>query len=154
MTILLSGLFFATAAFAASPQPAPHGGHSAAKEEGPAAAMEPENILPGEKKKCPLPEGHYFTYRFASRPKLGTAILKIQVFDEAGRRTTGFSIRGDYGMPSMPGAHDSGEVDFKLSRKGDYLLPVDVVMPGEWKVRITFFKGKKRVHHGAFMFKV
>ena len=30
----------------------------------------------------------------------------------------------------MSGAHDSGEVPFKLNRKGDYLLPVNIVMPG------------------------
>jgi hypothetical protein len=142
--IMLAGLW--AAAFTASAQPTPHRSH--------AAAAEPENNLPGENKKCPMPEGYYFTYRFASRPKLGTAILKIQVFDQAGRRTTGFSIKGNCGMPEMGSAHDSGEQDFKLSRKGDYLLPVDIVMPGEWKFSITFFKGKKRFHHGAFTFKV
>jgi len=154
MSILLSALLFTTTAFTASAQPSSHHGPAAAKAADAAAAPEPENILPGENKKCPMPEGYYFTYRFASRPKLGTAIVKIQVFDRAGRRTTGFSIKGNCGMPEMKGAHDSGEQDFKLSRKGDYLLPVDVVMPGEWKLNITFLKGKKRFHHGAFMFKV
>ena len=101
-----------------------------------------------------MPEGYYFTYRFAARPQLGTAILKIQVFDPAGRRTTRFAIRGSCGMPKMKGAHDSGEQDLKLNRKGDYLLPVNVVMPGAWEINITFIKGRKKFHHGAFKFKV
>ena len=117
-------------------------------------AAAPTPLLPGENKDCPLPGGYHFTYKFASRPQLGTAILKIQVFDPAGRRTTDFSIKASYSMPDMKGAHDSDDQDFKLNRKGDYLLPVSVVMPGEWEVRLTFLKSKKRIHRGSFKFKV
>ena len=57
-------------------------------------------------------------------------------------------------MPSMRGAHDSGEVPFKLNKKGDYLLPVNVVMPGEWEVKLVFMKDKEPVFRGRITFKV
>jgi hypothetical protein len=54
----------------------------------------------------------------------------------------------------MPGHHDSGNVDFKLSRKSDYLLPVDVVMPGDWEVQLTFMKDGKAIFYGRVDFDV
>ncbi len=29
--------------------------------------------------------------------------------------------------------------EFKLNKKNDYLLPIHIVMPGEWEVKLTFF---------------
>jgi hypothetical protein len=57
-------------------------------------------------------------------------------------------------MPSMSGAHDSGEVQFKLNRKGDYLLPVDIVMPGQWEIRLVFSSKKEVIFRGSFKFDV
>ena len=141
--VLLSGSL--AAACSDSPESISNGGREAA-----GAA----NALPGEKKKCPLPDGYYFTYRFGDRPQLGTVILKIQVFGPDGKQAAPFSIHGSYGMPEMQGAHDSGDRDFELNRKGDYLLPMNIVMPGEWELNITFLKGEKRFYRGAFKFKV
>ncbi len=112
------------------------------------------NMLPGYGKKCWIGENYYFIYAFDKTPKMGTAILKIQLFDKNGKRNTDLNIIGNYGMPSMPGAHDSGEQSFKLNKKGDYLLPVDIAMPGEWEVKITFTKEKKTVYLGKFKFNV
>lgn len=112
------------------------------------------NELPGSGKKCWIDARTYFVYKFVEQPKLGTAILKIQVFDKSGQRLTELGIEADYGMPSMPGAHDSGDVSFKLNKKGDYLLPVNIVMPGEWEMKLTFFKNKEAVYRGRFKFSV
>ncbi len=57
-------------------------------------------------------------------------------------------------MPSMAGAHDSGEVAFKLNKKGDYLLPVNVVMPGGWEVRLTFSRNGVVIFRGRILFDV
>ncbi|MDD4857894.1 MAG: hypothetical protein PHD74_07290 [Candidatus Krumholzibacteria bacterium] len=110
--------------------------------------------LPGYGKKCHIGDAWYFTYKFNKNPKLGTAILKIQLFDNKGIRVTDFDVIGMSEMPSMRGAHDSGEVHFKLNKRGDYLLPVNVVMPGEWEVKLVFLKDKAPVFRGRFMFKV
>ena len=54
----------------------------------------------------------------------------------------------------MRGAHDSGEVPFKLNKKGDYLLPVNVVMPGEWEVKLIFMNDTGPIFRGRITFKV
>jgi len=110
--------------------------------------------LPGPGKTCRIGEIYTFTYEFDKTPKMGMAILKIQLFDMNGKRTTALEITGRSDMPSMSGAHDSGEVRFKLSRKGDYLLPVNIVMPGEWEVRLVFSVNKEAIFRGRFKFNV
>ena len=110
--------------------------------------------LPGPGKKCWIGDSLYFTYKFDKKPKLGTAILKVQLFDKKGARITNLDVVGISGMPSMGSAHDSGEVPFKLNKKGDYLLPVNVVMPGEWEVKLVFMKDKALVFRGRITFKV
>jgi hypothetical protein len=96
----------------------------------------------------------FIAYEFSERPKLGLIVLKIRVFDKDGNKVTPLTIQGRSGMPSMPGHHDSGQVDFKLNRKNDYLLPVDVVMPGDWEVQLTFLKADKAIFYGRVNFDV
>jgi len=122
-----------TASSAPAPKPAPE----------PAAVS-----LPGEGRSCELPGGMHFTYRFASRPQLGTVVLKVQVFNADGSRRTDLKILGRSGMPQMKKEHDSGERPFQLNRKGDYLLPVDIVMPGGWEVVVSFHKGSQKIYRG------
>jgi len=110
--------------------------------------------LPGEGKKCHIGEEYSFQYSFDKKPQLGTAILKIEVFDKSGKKDTSLKITGDSGMPSMRGHHDSGMIEFKLNKNGDYLLPVNVVMPGEWDVRLIFKKDDKPVYKGSLNFNV
>jgi len=110
--------------------------------------------LPAEKKKITINNDYYFIYRFDKKPKLGMVVLKIQVFDAAGNQKTPFSIRGSYDMPEMRGAHASGERKFVLNRKGDYLLPVQIVMPGEWEINMTFADENKAVFRGRIKINV
>ena len=110
--------------------------------------------LPGPGNTCRIGETYTFTYEFDKTPKMGMAILKIQLFDRNGKRTTALEITGRSDMPSMSGAHDSGEALFKLNRKGDYLLPVNIVMPGEWEVRLVFSANKEAIFRGRFKFNV
>ncbi|TRZ91593.1 hypothetical protein D4R89_02680 [bacterium] len=122
-----------------------------------AFAQTPEPVfeeLPGPGKICRIGDVYTFTYEFDKTPKMGMAILKVRLFDETGKRTTGLEITGRSDMPSMSGAHDSGEVPFKLNRKGDYLLPVNVVMPGEWQIRLVFSSNKEVIFRGSFKFDV
>ena len=110
--------------------------------------------IAGPGKKCPLGGGFYFTFRFSETPKMGTTILKIQVFDRQGKQTAPFALRGRTDMPMMRGAHDSGEQDFKLNRKNDYLLPVNIAMPGEWEIKVTFLKAEEPFFFGSIRFDV
>jgi hypothetical protein len=118
-------------------------------------AQEPEfKDLPKAGKKCWIGEVYYFLYEFDKTPKMGMAILKVQLFDKDGKQVTDLEIIGQSDMPSMKGAHDSGEVAFKLNKKGDYLLPVNVVMPGDWEVLLTFSRSKIVLFRGRVTFSV
>jgi hypothetical protein len=99
-------------------------------------------------------EQHYFVYSFDKRPQMGTIIMKVQVFTKEGKQDTSLEITGDADMPSMKGAHSSGNQLFKMNKKGDYLLPVNVVMPGEWEIILNFLKDKKSVYTGSVRFHV
>jgi hypothetical protein len=108
--------------------------------------------LPKPGAKVPLGSNHYFIYGFASPPKLGASIMKVEVFANNGRRDTSFRISGDADMPSMRGAHSTGNKAFSVSQKGYYLLPINLVMPGDWEIRFVFEKDGKTVLRGAYLF--
>ena len=108
--------------------------------------------LPRPGRKVPLGKDHCFTYGFTQQPKLGTAVMRVEIFTLDGKRDTTFAIQGDADMPSMRGAHSSGPKAFALSNKGVYLLPVQLVMPGDWEIRFSFLKNGQTVLRGAYLF--
>jgi hypothetical protein len=110
--------------------------------------------LPKSGKKCWIGEVNYFTWKFDKAPKMGTAILIVKLYDKDGRRDSDLTVTGRSDMPSMRGAHDSGEVAFKQNKAGDYLLPVNVVMPGDWEVRLTFSRNGIVIFRGRITFDV
>ncbi len=110
--------------------------------------------LPKSGKKCWIGEVEYFTWEFDKTPKMGTSILVIKLHDKDGKRISDLAVVGQSDMPSMRGAHDSGEVAFKTNRAGDYLMPVNVVMPGEWEVRLTFSRNGIVIFRGRIRFDV
>ncbi len=105
-------------------------------------------------KKCWIGEVNYFTWEFDKTPKMGTSILIIKLYDKDGERVSDLTVTGSSDMPSMRGAHDSGEVAFKTNKAGDYLLPVNVVMPGDWEVRLTFSRNGIVIFRGRVTFDV
>jgi hypothetical protein len=111
-------------------------------------------LLPGEGRSCDLPGGMRFSYRFTSRPQMGLAVLKVEVFGPDGSRSTALKLTGKTGMPQMRKEHNSGEQPFKLNHKGDYLFPMEIVMPGDWEVVMSFYKGAKRIYRGKIEFKI
>jgi hypothetical protein len=108
--------------------------------------------LPKAGEKVPLDAAHYFIYGFDRQPKLGMSIMRVEIFSRDGNRDTSFVVKGDADMPSMRGAHSSGDKEFSLSAKGIYLLPVRLVMPGDWEIRFTFVKNGKTVLRGVYLF--
>jgi len=122
------------------------------KEVPPPAASGPA-VLAAEGEKIPLPDGGWFTWQFAEKAKLGTPIAKVQVFGKDGAQAAACEVIGEYGMPSMR-YHDSGPVKFQLNKKGDYLLPVNLVMPGEWELKIKVLKGAEKLYEGAILFTI
>ena len=111
-------------------------------------------LLPDAGDKCPIGNDYYFTYSFDKKPQIGTIILKIELYNKEGQRDSGLKIIGDSGMPSMKGHHDSGDVVVQLNKKGDYLLPVNVVMPGDWEIKLKFQKGDQIIYKGSIRFDI
>lgn len=148
---LLAGLGLAAAGTAAAPGSAP--GRPGIQ----AAVAKPEIVykpIPKAGKKYDIDADTYLIWEFNEKPKMGTAFLKIQVFNKKGEQIKPFTIFGRSDMPSMRGVHDSGDVEFKLNKKNDYLMPVNIVMPGDWEVRVTFLKDGKPVFTGSITFDV
>lgn len=104
--------------------------------------------------KVQIGSGYYMVYGFDKKPKLGTVIMKVDIFKGEGERDTSFQVKGDSGMPSMRGAHETGDRAFQLSRKGSYLLPIDIVMPGDWEIRLTILKDGKVFFRGRYNFDI
>jgi len=109
-------------------------------------------LKPGE--RFQVGEGMYGEWEFSKKPQIGMVILKIQLFDADGKKLSSLAISGDSGMPSMPGHHDTGAVAFTLNKKMNYLLPVNVVMPGDWAVKLVFRLGEKVLLRAAIHFDV
>ena len=110
--------------------------------------------MPSPGKKVPIGNDRYIIYGFDKKPKLGTIIMKVEIYTRDGSKDTSFEVLADSGMPSMKGAHETGEQPLKISRKGAYLLPVNIVMPGDWEVRITIKKNGKVIFRGSHQFDV
>jgi hypothetical protein len=134
-------------------------GHKAKPGEGGSAASGTEAkpnypSMPGPGKKVPVGSDLYLIYGFDKKPKLGTVIMKVEIFTKEGKKDTSFEVKADAGMPSMKGAHETGDQSFTLSKKGDYLLPINIVMPGDWEIRLTLSKAGKAVFRGSYQFNV
>jgi hypothetical protein len=110
--------------------------------------------MPDPGKKVPIGSGYYLIYGFDKKPKLGTIIMKVEIFTDEGNKDTSFEVKADAGMPSMKGAHETGDRAFKLSRRGDYVLPISIVMPGDWEIRLTILKDKNVIFRGRYNFDV
>jgi len=110
--------------------------------------------LPGPGKKVKISEDFSFTYEFSQRPQMGTVILVVRVTDKKGAQVVPYKITGRSDMPEMRGAHDSGDVEFKTNKAANYLLPVNIVMPGEWEVQLTFSLNGQAVYYGCLRFTI
>jgi hypothetical protein len=133
-----------------------HEGHHMMAEAGGAGSGQGPAFAPMAEpgRKVALGKDGYLIYGFDKKPKMGTVIMKVEIYSADGKRDTSLELLGDSGMPSMRGAHETGDQPFKLSRKGEYLLPVNIVMPGDWEVRLTVKKGGQVIFRGRYNFDV
>jgi hypothetical protein len=157
-TTLLLFLILLALTFPYSPlQAASHEGHqhhmkadeAVETKQAPTFVAMPE---PGQ--KAQIGNGFYLVYGFDKKLKMGTVIMKVAVYTQDGKRDTSLEVLADSGMPSMRGAHETGDQPLKLSQKGDYLLPVNIVMPGDWEIRLTIKKDGKVIYRGSYKFDV
>ena len=131
-----------------------HQHHMKADEAAESGRVPVYATMPEPGKKVPIGNDSYLIYGFDKKPKMGMSIMKVEVYTPDGKRDTSLEILADSGMPSMRGAHETGDQSFKLSRKGEYLLPINIVMPGDWEIRLTIKKDGKVIFRGSYKFDV
>ena len=119
-----------------------------------ASCIAAENIIFKQGAKNWIDKEHYFSYEFSKKPQIGYVIVKIKLYDKTGVRVKDCSFIAVSGMPSMGNAHDSPETAFKLSKKGDYLFPVNIVMLGTWQLNIKIIKENEVIASGVISFDV
>ena len=109
--------------------------------------------MPEPGKKVQIGNDNYMIYGFVEKPKMGSVIMKIQVFNKEGEKDRSLVITADSWMPSMP-SMDGGHDTFMLSRNGDYLTPVHISMPGDWEIKLTLSQKGKVIFRGSYKFDV
>jgi nitrous oxide reductase accessory protein NosL len=124
------------------------------RKQMPAVSDPSFTALPKPGKKVVISDAYWFTFEFDKKPTMGTVIVKVQVHAADGARVTSLDIKGDADMPSMKGAHAMANRFFKLNKKGDYLMPVDIVMPGDWEIYLTFYDKGKLLFRGKYAFDI
>lgn len=149
---LIALLFSSVALHAQTHEGHHHEGHQMKTAE--AEQAQDFVAMPGPGEKVQIGNGSYLIFGFDKKPKMGTVIMKVEVYAPDGKKDTSLEVLADSGMPSMRGAHETGDKSFKLSNKGDYLLPIDIVMPGDWEIRLTVKKDGKVMFRGRYNFDV
>lgn len=86
------------------------------------------------------------SYAFAEKPKMGSSVLKVTVFDGKGNQSTDLNVMIGYDMPAMRGHHGLGSVLVSPNKNNVYLLPVEFVMPGKWEITLIFSKNNQTLH--------
>ena len=86
-----------------------------------------------------LGNDYFLKYDWPEKPKMGSYTLRVNLVDRAGAPVEGAEVVVSYDMPSMRGAHDTTET-MKQNARGDYLLPIHFVMPGDWEIIVSAVK--------------
>jgi hypothetical protein len=86
---------------------------------------------------------YYVKYTWQKKPKIGTDLLFVEVYGKDKKKVKDLSITADAYMPSMRGAHDTGDKPLKLNKNDKYVIDVNFMMAGEWGIDLKFAKNGK-----------
>ncbi|PKN73380.1 MAG: hypothetical protein CVU50_03565 [Candidatus Cloacimonetes bacterium HGW-Cloacimonetes-3] len=86
---------------------------------------------------------YYVKYTWQKKPKIGTDLLFVEVYNKDKKLVKDMSLTANSFMPTMRGAHDTGDVPMKMNKKMQYVIDVNFVMAGEWGVELKFAKNGK-----------
>ncbi|GBR76453.1 hypothetical protein NO2_0995 [Candidatus Termititenax persephonae] len=92
-------------------------------------------------KATQLNEQYSYTAEFVKKPRVGPAVLKINVYDTSRTppsKSSALTLLGSYDMPSMRGHHTTPPTKIQTNQNEDYLFPVNFVMRGGWEIVLDF----------------
>ncbi|MDR0676837.1 MAG: FixH family protein [Elusimicrobiota bacterium] len=107
-----------------------------------------------ENTKIAINDNYYFKYTFPEKIKIGNSVIKISIFDKNDKKVDTLKIIGSYDMPSMRGNHSFINQTFQKNKNSDYLLPLNLVMRGEWEIILIIQENNENIYNGAILFKV
>ncbi|MDR3238260.1 MAG: FixH family protein [Spirochaetia bacterium] len=117
-------------------------------------ALFADNTPLKEGKNTAINAQYSFTYEFPEKPKLGTYVLRVNVF-KGKEKVKDLIVLASYDMPSMRGHHGSGKpAPMQLNKQNDYLMPVNFVMRGKWEVVLSFQQNGKELYNGIFLVEI
>ena len=109
----------------------------------------PAGTTPKEGKVNVINSEYSFTYNFPEKPKLGTYVLKVNLFKN-NEKVKDLTVLVSYNMPTCS-HHSSGKlVTMQLNKKNDYLIPLNFVMRGTWEITLIFQRNGKNLHSEKF----
>ena len=91
-------------------------------------------------------DGEYILkYEWPEKPKMGTYTLKANFVDKAGNTVEDVDIIVNYSMPTC-GTHSKPKIEtMKQNDRGDYLLPMNFVMRGDWEIILSAQKNEQEI---------
>lgn len=95
------------------------------------------------KKSLGLYDNHTVSFQWDKSPNIGNRVLFVNIRDKKNRLSDDFTVTANAYMPSMRGAHDTGDKPLKLNKKNQYAIPVHFMMLGGWEIELKFSKDGK-----------
>ncbi len=108
----------------------------------PKTSSAPQKLLTANKAVW-ISNDYYVKYSWQKKPKIGTDLLFVEVYGKDKKKVKDLSITADAYMPSMRGAHDTGDKPMKLNKNMKYVIDVNFMMAGEWGIDLKFAKNGK-----------
>jgi hypothetical protein len=96
-----------------------------------------------------ISDDYYVKYTWQKKPKIGTTLLFMEVYSKTDKIVKDLNITANAYMPSMRGAHDTGDLPMKLNKKGKYVIDVNFMMAGAWELDINFTRTGKPVSNAV-----
>jgi hypothetical protein len=100
-----------------------------------------------KEKKNEIGNGYSIQYEFVEQPKLGTVVLKINVYDTKNNLINDANIFVGYDMPSMRGYHATLPTKVYPNNSNNYLHPINFVMRGKWEITLDFRNNDGKSFH-------
>ncbi len=110
--------------------------------------------MPEPGKKVPIGNGAYLIYGFDKKPKMGTVIMKVEVYTPDGKQDTSLEVLARLRHAFHEGRPRNRRPALQAFQKRGISLPINIVMPGDWEIRLTIKKDGKVIFRGSYKFDV
>jgi hypothetical protein len=98
----------------------------------------------GEKEGIAVSGEYTIKYAWPKKPDVGFSTLKVNLFDKEGKPVEDAAIAARYAMLTMSCC--AGVTDaMKRNNKGDFLIPLQFTMRGEWEITLSITKDEAEI---------